>query len=75
MGKIARIHAEREPLLTPVEVAIRLGISRDNAYALIHMHGFKLGRRYYITADRLDRVLNDAPCADAKNECAAHPAR
>lgn len=75
MANITRIHAEREPLLTPVDVAARLGISRDNTYALMRMHGFKLGRRYYITADRLDRVLNDAPCADAKNECAAHPAR
>lgn len=75
MASITRIHAERELLLTPVDVAARLGISRDNAYALMHMHGFKLGRRYYITAARLDTVLNDAPWDDAKNECAAHPAR
>lgn len=75
MANITRIHAEREPLLTPVEVAIRLAISRDNAYALMRMHGFKLGRRYYITAERLDRVINDLPRQDAKNECAAHPAR
>ena len=75
MASITRIHAEREPLLTPVDVAARLGISRDNAYALMHVHGFRLGRRYYITADRLDRAINGAPCSDTKNECAAHPAR
>lgn len=75
MANITRIHAEREPLLTPVDVAARLAISRDNAYALMHRHGVKLGRRYYITADKLDRVINGAPCSDTKNECAAHPAR
>ena len=75
MASITRIHAERELLLTPVDVAARLGISRDNAYALMHMHGFKLGRRYYITADRLEKAINDVTCSDAKNECAAHHAR
>lgn len=75
MANITRIHAERDPLLTPADVAVRLGISTENAYALMHAHGFKLGRRYYITAARLDRVLNDVPWESAKKECAAHPAR
>lgn len=75
MANITRIHAERDPLLTPADVAVRLRISRDNAYAFMRVHGFKLGRRYYITAARLDTVLNDAPWDDAKNKCAAHPAR
>lgn len=35
MANITRIHAEREPLLTPADVAERLAISRDNAYAFI----------------------------------------
>ena len=74
MANITRIHAEREPLLTPADVAERLAISRDNAYAFMHVHGFRLGRRYYITADKLDRVINGARCGD-QNECAAHTAR
>lgn len=45
-------------LLSAKDISKTLGISRTNAFRVIHAQGIMIGGRYYITADNLDRAIN-----------------
>lgn len=51
---------ETETILTPMDLAERLHIGRDKAYALIKSKGFPsvcIGKRYIVTSRALDEWL------------------
>lgn len=62
MGKERFTEAEALPLvLTPMDVATVLGISRNTAYELIHSEefpAFRVGKQYRISRDRFIAWLN-----------------
>jgi hypothetical protein len=56
------VRSARRPLLTQVDLRDRLGLSYENAYRILHAHGIRLGKRLYITEERLATVLAEERC-------------
>lgn len=62
MSKLKFMQVENLPLvLTPMDVAEILGISRNTAYEIIHSKGFpviKVGKQYRVSSDRFIQWLH-----------------
>lgn len=53
MSHIIHIGGRRELLLTPQMVMDMTGLGRDSAMQLFRLEGYRIGRRWYMTADQL----------------------
>ncbi len=62
MSKLKFMQVEDLPLvLTPMDIAAVLGISRNTAYEVIHSKGFpviKIGRQYRVSSELFIRWLH-----------------
>lgn len=67
MDKVAFRPAEELPLvLTPIDIAAVLGISRNTAYEVIHSKGFpafRVGKQYRVSRERFLTWLDSETAA------------
>ncbi len=67
MDKVAFRQAEELPLvLTPIDIAAVLGISRNTAYEVIHSKGFpafRVGKQYRVSRERFLTWLDSETAA------------
>ena len=67
MDKVAFRQAEELPLvLTPIDIAAVLGISRNTAYEVIHSKGFpafRVGKQYRVSRERFPTWLDSETAA------------
>ena len=67
MDKVAFRQAEELPLvLTPMDIAAVLGISRNTAYEVIHSKGFlafRVGKQYRVSRERFLTWLDSETAA------------
>ena len=67
MDKVAFKQAEELPLvLTPIDIAAVLGISRNTAYEVIHSKGFpafRVGKQYRVSRERFLTWLDSETAA------------
>ena len=67
MDKVAFRQAEELPLvLTPIDIAAVLGISRNTVYEVIHSKGFpafRVGKQYRVSRERILTWLDSETAA------------
>lgn len=72
MSKLKFMQVEDLPLvLTPMDIAAVLGISRNTAYEIIHRKGFpvvKIGKQYRVQREHLFQWLGNQAAAEKRME-------